>query len=426
MRRILLPLIAALVMGLQIIHTLFLHSLSSHSATREGAEQRLRAVPAAATAPAAATRWPGEGTRGSLPPGPGRPRPTDASALTPTPGVNRQPARTSPPPDTRPDTPSRTGPADTTAAQPPSPLPPDWPALACCLLALCACAAFLLVQRRATPHRLAPLSDTVRLLAAGHLHVRASTDHRAPHVAELAARINHLAESVECAAHRERTFHHDVAHQLRNPMTALRLRLENLGTHLAPGGAETYDQVLKDIDRLDRTLTTMVEHFQRLPPTPGPHLADVRADVEEALRGWSVVARRRAVRLRLESPRRVCAVARPGTVEQVMDIVLDNALRYAPPSSTVRVVVRAHDAEVRVHVRDEGPGIPASERRSAMERGWHRSPAEGSGLGLSIAAELLTASGGRLELCSHEGGGLDAVLHLRGVRPTVCTGPVAA
>jgi hypothetical protein len=105
----------------------------------------------------------------------------------------------------------------------------------------------------------------------------------------------------------------------------------------------------------------------------------------------------------------------PGALEQVLDNLLENALRFAPVGSSVELAVRQAEGWVELHVTDQGPGMPADQRERAFDRFW-RGPAsdrEGTGLGLAIVRQLLEASGGTAELHPNPGGGLDAVAHLR-------------
>ncbi|MFE1172267.1 sensor histidine kinase [Streptomyces sp. NPDC058773] len=221
-----------------------------------------------------------------------------------------------------------------------------------------------------------------------------------------------LAPAARSAGELRRSGQSDMAHQLRNPMTALRLRLERLGAFLPSAATETYQQALRDLDRMDRTLEVMLARAQPLPAGQELQTVEVRGEIESALNGWSIVALGCSVGLQLDGPAQVWALAQPGAVEQVLDIVVDNALKHSPTGSTIRTNLRADDAVVQIHVKDEGSGLSETERQLALMRGWQRSPGKGGGLGLSIASGLMTASGGRLELCSHEGAGLDVVLYL--------------
>jgi signal transduction histidine kinase len=103
-------------------------------------------------------------------------------------------------------------------------------------------------------------------------------------------------------------------------------------------------------------------------------------------------------------------------VDQVLDALIDNAIKFAGPNATVTVTVERDSAgAVDLHVIDDGPGLPAGAGAAATEPFW-RNPAHqniaGSGLGLTIASTLLEGTGARLDLAPVEPHGLDAHLRL--------------
>ncbi len=114
---------------------------------------------------------------------------------------------------------------------------------------------------------------------------------------------------------------------------------------------------------------------------------------------------------------RVSATAVPGALEQMLDNLIDNAVKASPRGSAVAVRATRTAAGVEVHVIDQGPGLSDEERRHAFDRFW-RSGATGrggSGLGLAIVDRLATASGGTAELRPGAGGGVVAVITLPAV-----------
>ncbi|WP_164519672.1 sensor histidine kinase [Nocardioides ferulae] len=100
-------------------------------------------------------------------------------------------------------------------------------------------------------------------------------------------------------------------------------------------------------------------------------------------------------------------------LEQVLDVLLDNATRYAGEGATVVVTAQVRGDEAVVRVEDDGPGVPDDDWDRVTERFWRGSSAEpGSGLGLSIAAALTAARGGELRLGPRPGGGTLAEVRL--------------
>jgi signal transduction histidine kinase len=102
------------------------------------------------------------------------------------------------------------------------------------------------------------------------------------------------------------------------------------------------------------------------------------------------------------------ALADPGAVAQVARILIDNALRFAPPGSAVRVVVHAGARRARIEVCDDGPGVPAAHRETVFQRFWRGEDTGGQGgfgLGLAIGRELARLMDGELCLVDGRDGG---------------------
>ncbi|MFJ7270847.1 sensor histidine kinase [Streptomyces sp. NPDC099050] len=195
------------------------------------------------------------------------------------------------------------------------------------------------------------------------------------------------------------------AHQMRGPLSSVRLRLELLQDRFQdapdPAPAREVAAILREVARLSEVLEQVlawgaVEH------------AAVRAETADALavaalrvEAWSAAARAAGTHLEIIGERAALLQQR-GTLEQTLDVLLDNALKVSPPGATVRVSVgRDAPGEVAVDVCDEGPGMTIEEIAHACEPFWRGRAGRGvrgSGLGLTIAAALLAASGGRLEL----------------------------
>lgn len=270
-----------------------------------------------------------------------------------------------------------------------------------------------LALRRRSVRDLRVIQRTVRAISAGAHHLRIAPGSRGHDLDLLAADVNRLAAALQCAAEEQRHFLADVAHQLRNPLIALRLRIENIAVELPESAAGRHARLLADVDRLDRTLTDMLEHA-RNPAELSTQVVDVCAVVEECVRGWAAVAEQRGIRMRLDRPRNARTLARTGAVEQAMNVLLDNALRYSPEGSVVHIGITVGTL-LEIRVRDEGPGMSRAEREAALTRGWRGGEQSSHGIGLSIAAKLIATCGGRLELLAPSGSGLCAVLRLPSV-----------
>ena len=269
------------------------------------------------------------------------------------------------------------------------------------------------------------LEDGARRLADGDLTGRAEVDHGPPELRHLADTFNDMAARLEALVRSQRDFVADASHQLRTPLTALRLRIESLedtalGPDVDPDAAQDDLRAIDtELERLGHTGrraarpgTQRDDHLGRTPSMPSPI-------ARTAVLRWSPLAEEHDVTLDLEAtgdaPVRVVA----GGLEQMLDNLIDNALSVAPPDSAVQVRVTEHGDQVCVAVRDHGPGLSEVDRARATDRFWRApgAPAGGTGLGLAIVAELAAVSGGSVALLApDEGDGL--VVEVRLPRPS--------
>ncbi len=255
-------------------------------------------------------------------------------------------------------------------------------------------------------------------LARGDLSQRVPDDAGPPELRSLAVTFNRMAERLQRLVEGQRAFTADASHQLRSPLTALRLRLETIDG--APGGADQakVEAALSEVDRLNHlvdSLLVLARAGGTAPPTAEVDLAQVLVERWER---WTPVAEAQGVTLDLDfGPEDPDLVVRavPGTLDTVLDNLLDNAIGVTPAGGTVRLQGRRADGEISAHVVDDGPGMTAGQRARAFDRFW-RAPGSGragSGLGLAIVADLMAANGGRAELADGpDGTGLDASITL--------------
>ena len=276
------------------------------------------------------------------------------------------------------------------------------------------------------------LRDGAERLGAGELDARVPVDAGPPEVRGVASSFNAMAARLDQLVESQEAFVADASHQLRTPLTALRLRLENLEEELAAGhldddarAAASADTAaaLAETQRLSRLvdgLLTLARADRADPgasarPVPVEELFVERVDV------WLPLAEERRVTLAADAGG--CVVrATPDRVAQALDNLLANALDVAPSDSTIHLVARDGDTEqVEIHVIDHGPGLPPEQRARAFDRFWRGTTTRGglggsglggSGLGLAIVERLAVADGGTAELRAADTGGIDAVLVL--------------
>ena len=232
---------------------------------------------------------------------------------------------------------------------------------------------------------------------------------RAPaEIARLQATVNMMAERLAQLLAEQRAFVADASHQLRTPLTALRLRLENLQS--ATHGRDAVADLEAAIAETHR-LATLVNDLLRLAAAEKSstmEAVDAAVVVRDRVDLWSAVADVDDVLLALTLPAGPALVrAVPNGLEQILDNLLDNAISVSPPGACVRVLLTRGTATFDLAVEDEGPGLSDELKARALDRFWRGDASRsGSGLGLPIAQALAVASGGSLRLEDAEGGGL--------------------
>jgi signal transduction histidine kinase len=272
--------------------------------------------------------------------------------------------------------------------------------------------AFLFARWVSRP--LARLDTAARTIADGNLAVRAKTGYGPPELRRMAATFNMMAGRLEALVHGHRAMLADASHQLRTPLTALRLRLDLLAVDSAPAAAAELAGAQEEIARLSRLVDGLLATARAEAVTEQLEQIDVMGTVCERVAAWQPVADGNGVKLLAEAPSSpVPPVALgAGHLEQILDNLLDNAIEaFGDGSGTVRVSVARSAAGTTLTVADDGPGMTPQERSRAFLR-YTTGSQNGTGLGLAIVHRLVTANGGTIRLADTPGGGLTVELDL--------------
>ena len=262
------------------------------------------------------------------------------------------------------------------------------------VLALAAAAGMGLLQAKVLRAPLAGLQRRAETLGSGQKReqLRSSGIAEVDRVAELLER---SADRVDRLIAAERQFASDASHQLRTPLTALSMRLEEI---LQAEDQQTVrEEAASALAQVER-LATVVEHLldnvrdNNLRAGPVP-LDDV---VLQQVVEWepAFAARQRIVKA--TGTRGLVALATPNGLSQVLATLLENSLIHG--AGMVTVSTRSTGISLVVEVTDEGPGVPAELGARIFERSVSGRASQGTGLGLAVARELAEADGGRLEL----------------------------
>jgi signal transduction histidine kinase len=294
-----------------------------------------------------------------------------------------------------------------------------------CLVLLVALLAWVLVGRALRPVH--ALTSRVASISSDSLHERVPVPPTADEIGELATTMNSMLARLEESAATNRRLVSDASHELRTPLAVVRTELEVARLTSGADWETICTNLLGEVDRMQ----DLVDDLLLLARTAERGLETSEVDVVDIVR--DVASRRRRVDVRAEldvlddEPHRVLADG--AALRRALDHVVANAARHATTEVTVDVV--AADDAVELRVDDDGPGIPAAERERVLERfvrldeGRARDHG-GSGLGLAVAHDVVTALGGKLHITDAPAGGARVVLALPTAAPAPARFPVTA
>jgi signal transduction histidine kinase len=294
---------------------------------------------------------------------------------------------------------------------------------------LFAVAAIGWVIARSVTRPVRELTETASRFASGDLSVRPSVPTGPPEIRELDDSMTTMARRLDAVLTTQRAFVADASHQLRTPLTALRLRLENLQSRLPPGGdahdddlpldrplVQEVERAIDETNRLTELVTNLLQ-LARADERPTTASSDLRTLVRDRVDTWTAVADEVGVRIVGPDDREGGALmvrAVPGAIEQILDNVLDNAVRVSSGGDVVRVSIDEGPDAVVLRIEDSGPGLSDADKIEATRRFWRGdTTTPGTGLGLAIVDALAKASGGSAALSDSEGGGLTVTITLR-------------
>jgi len=271
-------------------------------------------------------------------------------------------------------------------------------------------AAFVVAQ--SVTRRLEALRSATEALADGDLTSRADETAGAPEIRSLSTSFNQMASRLDTLLTQQRTFAADASHQLRTPLTALRLRLERARDLLTTDPAAAEER-LSAADVEAERLGTLVDGLLLLSRTDANNaprtVVDLAVVARERVDAWHPLATELGLTLTLDA-----AISSPGlavatAAEQIVDNYIDNAMSASPPGGSIHVSVVPRQDEIVVEVRDQGPGMSEEDCVRAFDRFWRaESGSAGTGLGLAIVARLAQASGATVDLKTSPGRGLIA------------------
>jgi signal transduction histidine kinase len=277
--------------------------------------------------------------------------------------------------------------------------------------------AWLLAGSLAKPLR--GLAGAARRVADGDLDARASVEGSAEQ-REVATAFNDMTGRMSSTLRGQREFVANASHQLRTPLTGLRLRLEAaaLKSH-DPEVERELTAAEHETERLARLLSellTLAGGGER----PAAQPLDVAEVIDAAARRWEGPGERSGHELVVEpgSPSVIAASAED--LAAILDNLTENALNYSPPATTVTLTWTSDGETVRLAVLDEGPGLDPDEGERVFQRFYRGSASRGgtagTGLGLAVVESLAARWGGQVTLANRPEGGARAEVALQAAR----------
>ncbi|MBD8526607.1 ATP-binding protein [Pseudomarimonas arenosa] len=223
-------------------------------------------------------------------------------------------------------------------------------------------------------------------------------------IAPLVSSINRLLGGLRGALERERRFTADAAHELRTPLAALQVHLDNMrNADSTSARDESVERLQQSVHRMRRMVEQLLE-LARLEPEhirEGVESIDMAGLAREVMAELAATKSGCAHNMELREEDGLPRVSGwSASIEILLRNLVDNALRFSPPGSDVRVSLAQRDSRLVLTVEDGGPGLEQHAHQRVLQR-FHRelgTGVEGSGLGLSIVSQVVSLHGATLQL----------------------------
>ena len=242
-------------------------------------------------------------------------------------------------------------------------------------------------------------------------------------LATIVDNINILLQRLRTSNTRERSFIADAAHELRTPLAAIRIHVEALGQQIKDmRSTEFLTGILNSTQRATRLVSQLL-NLMRNDVTDRVSICsiDLETLLQERLAILSNLAWQKNIELELLSEHSLFIDGYREGVISLIDNLVENAIKYSPPESTVTVGLQKAGNSIELCVKDQGPGIPPELRERVFSR-FFRAPDQtenGSGLGLAIVHAVVLQHQGTIELANRhmDGGGLKVTVLLSAAQP---------
>jgi signal transduction histidine kinase len=259
-------------------------------------------------------------------------------------------------------------------------------------------------------NRLSEVNRRIQRIVAGDLRERLPSRGRDDPFDQLAVSVNRMLGEIEALIHEIAGVGDDIAHDLRTPLTRVRIRLERGREHAA-----TLEELRAVVDvsiaGLDQSLAIVtallriaeIEHSRRLAGFSQVRLAPLVREVGDL---YDPIAEDRRITLQVEAADETIVHGDRDLLFEAVANLVDNAVKFTPEGGRVELALLRRDGETVIRVKDTGPGIPEIERQAVTKR-FYRSDksrrTEGLGLGLSLVAAIVKLHGFRFTIAPGPG-----------------------
>ena len=258
--------------------------------------------------------------------------------------------------------------------------------------------------------RLSEVNQRIQRIVAGDLRERLPTRGRGDPFDQLAVSVNGMLGEIEALIHEIAGIGDNIAHDLRTPLTRVRVRLER-GRERASSLEELRTMADQAIGGLDQSLTIItallriaeIEHSSRLEGFSEVRLAPLVREVGDL---YDPIAEDKGIALRVEAGDEATVRGDRDLLFEALANLVDNAVKFTPEGGRVEIALLAREGQTIIRVSDTGPGIPETERE-AVTRRFYRSDksrsTKGLGLGLSLVAAIVKLHGFRFAIAAGPG-----------------------
>ena len=268
---------------------------------------------------------------------------------------------------------------------------------------------------------IAQLEAATRQFGAGDLNTRAPTNQGPPDIRQLATEFNTMAERLDDLVNTQQAFVADASHELRSPLTAIRLQIEAMEYDTQDGIEIRRQRALDEVGRLSRNVDGLLVLARQDQNDRATEPQNVSLLASDRAQFWSSLIRERGLSLTTTITPNLYARLNSDRFVTAFDNLVSNAIDAAPPSSTITVTAESVQGSLVVHIIDNGAGMSAEQRVAAFDRFWRattkRTALGSSGLGLAIARKLVAADHGTIRLDAASPQGINAVLTYNRVLP---------